>query len=935
MNRLTSVFKFAAPLCLVCTLANVAAGQAAAPTSDSVMGFETSATWTASASSTPPGFTVSSTSTRTQGSAAYAVANPPNMVKLVSQPVSNTAAALTGLGTPGAAFRLDIFIPRQQGNSVNSGWIQPYLTSPSRGLSKVPLAQVYFNAFQPGIFNTLSFPILGAVNTALAGAVFTDLTFEFDLNSPGKITGTYVLDNLRVHSPPTDSAALPPNYGHSVDLLVIGNTPTTSTFTAEVVQVPGDFVFIKPVDVPSTSLRLDLGYDGNSSFNCTYGVDPSDPTNLHYILTSCTNGMQAGDLVGASWARLAILNGDDTGKLRAQLASNPIGDLTGRGIIPPMPTFWGGAFDCTPAPAKAPTAMPITQTQSCVNQVSQANQIASKYLQGLNIPASFHDWVVAPTTPDFAIRHGNGAPNNNLVGPPPKNDPPFDDEGHLNPGGDYDAYWQLSGNLTSSQAGGPSDEGKTHFQADLGIHAVAFGYDIDAVDVDAVLDTDTGRTTPAPSVMPSASGTLDLYIFGLQTRHYSADPGTAFNVNVAGLDDDITLAKIQIWIFSIEPKIGVSAGLSASGGITGAGPNLISFGPTADLQVSLTGGIDIGIASGGVSVQVDLLKVGTPIVVNAKWTTDNDPRKCALTVTYTLSGRVQFSSGGGEVDLVASFGPCPFCYKESETIFNWSPLAYSDIPLFDVENTPVDFELPQSMCTQPLTVTVDYPPQSTTLSANLPVTLSGHAIGNAGGIPCSDLSWTFTPGANAGSPGPGGSYGFCSPVVDFPGPSGTTSTWTINLNASATYTDKFNRTITETGSASVPVTIASLSNGAYILEMTDSSLNVYTPVSGNIGLLDPGAPSTSPYSATFTFYGSVVGASGATTTTFSAPNGTITTSNGNTSTPSAVWSVSAVPIQIDGTTYYFLPATMITMTTKDSSNNTFGSSVNVTFSVLQ
>jgi hypothetical protein len=902
---------------------------------DAILGFETTAGWIATGSSMPPGFTISSTATRTQGNAAYAVSYPPNLIKLFSQPVPSTATALTGVGNPGAVFGLDLRIPVEQGNAHNSGWIRLYVNSPSRGLNNVALAQIFLNGHHAGIYNTLRFPIPDGVRTALGGAPFNDLTFEFEINSPGQVTGSYFLDNLRVHSPPTNSAKPPAGYGGSVDLEAIGDTPATSTFAAEVVQVPGDFVFTKPTDTSSPSLRLDLGYDGTPSFTCSYIPDPSDNTNMHFLLISCTNGMQAGDLVGASWARLAILNGYGKGKIRAQLATNPVSDLTGRGIIPPMPTFWGGFNGCTPAPSTAPTGTPVTLSTSCNNQVSRTNQIASKYLESLNTTTSY-DWVVTPTKPDFAIRHGDGMPNNNLTGPPPPNDPPFDDEGHLNMGGDWDGYWRLSGDLTSSQAAANSDEGKTHFNAALGVHAVAWGYDVDVVDVKGVLDTDTGRTAPLPTVSPSASGTLEVYLFGLLTRHYSADPSTAFNVNVAGLDDEVSVATVPIWIFTIELKVSCSAGINASGGVTGAGPS-VSFGPSAAVEAHLIGGISIGIASGGVDAEVDLIRVGTPLVVNAKWTSNNDPRVCALTVTYSLKGQVQFSALGGEIDLIATFGPCPFCYKESETIFSWAPVATTNANLFDVENSSVDWELPSSLCTKPLTVAIDAPAANATLSSNIPLTLAGHATGNAGGVPCSAWNWTFTKGTNASSVSPTAITGSCSPVVEFgPPTSGASSNWTINLNVSIDYKDKFGRTITESGSANTPVTVGSLTNGAYILEMTDSSSNVYTVINGAIGLNDPG-PSTSPYSATFTFYGTIVGAAGTTSTVFSASNGSITTGNGSTSAPTGTWTVSAVPTVIGGTTYYSLPTpNTITMTAKNPDSSTFGTAtVTVNFSSIQ
>jgi hypothetical protein len=174
-------------------------------------------------------------------------------------------------------------------------------------------------------------------------------------------------------------------------------------------------------------------------------------------------------------------------------------------------------------------------------------------------------------------------------------------------------------------------------------------------------------------------------------------------------------------------------------------------------------------------------------------------------------------------------------------------------------------------------------------------------------------------------------------VVEFgPPTSGASSNWTINLKVSIDYTDKFGRIITESGSANTPVTVGSLANGAYIIEMTDSSSNVYTVVNGTIGLNDPG-PSTSPYSATFTFYGTVVGAAGTTSTVFSASNGNITTGNGSTSAPTGTWTVSAVPTVVGGTTFYSLPTpNTITMTAKNPDNSTFGTAtVTVNFSVLQ
>src|SRR5260370_10527980 len=125
----------------------------------------------------------------------------------------------------------------------------------------------------------------------------------------------------------------PPGYGGSVDLVVFGNTSVTQIFPIGPVQVPNGF-HLKLGTAGATTVQLQLGFDGTAAFTCTYGADPSDPSGKSYILTSCTGGNQAGDLVSANWVRLSIVGGYATIKLRAQLSPNPIADLLRGGIIP-------------------------------------------------------------------------------------------------------------------------------------------------------------------------------------------------------------------------------------------------------------------------------------------------------------------------------------------------------------------------------------------------------------------------------------------------------------------------------------------------------------------------------------------------------------------------------------------------------------------------
>src|SRR5439155_10843601 len=110
---------------------------------------------------------------------------------------------------------------------------------------------------------------------------------------------------------------------------------------------------------------------------CTYMADTSDASGKSYKLMSCTGGFQPGDLVGASWARLAIVVGDSTMKLRAQLAKNPVGDLVGGGVIPAMPTFWGGFDGCVPVAVPNGAFPPVAAapSASCAAQTAEANAI--------------------------------------------------------------------------------------------------------------------------------------------------------------------------------------------------------------------------------------------------------------------------------------------------------------------------------------------------------------------------------------------------------------------------------------------------------------------------------------------------------------------------------------------------------------------------------
>ena len=193
----------------------------------------------------------------------------------------------------------------------------------------------------------------------------------------------------------------------------------------------------------------------------------------------------------------------------------------------------------------------------------------------------------------------------------------------MNPGGTFDAYWQLSGNLNPTAVAG-TDENLTHFDAAFTAHGVLFGDDVDMVDAKVTADTDSGETIPAYKPAKS-SGTLGFYVFGeeIPSGGLSFNPSTGFSVDPAWTQE-YDLPPIQIWIFDITLGALVDADLKVSGSAALAGADL-SVVPTASLGGHISGGINLGIAEGSVDAKVNLVTLSTPMEAQAKWVIDSRP----------------------------------------------------------------------------------------------------------------------------------------------------------------------------------------------------------------------------------------------------------------------------------------------------------------------
>lgn len=801
---------------VVMTLAGGAAVHAAATAlpsrSDAVMGFEDVSAWRATRGS------VAGTPVRTQGASALELRDSGRETELRSDEVASTATALAGLGDDGSSLALDLLLsPRRDRDddddrnedddakrqdladaltaadlSIDSHdshteglSIEILANCPSRGLSRVrfrPSGKHFPRVIVLArTYTTVRFDIPAEVRDKLAAAPFDDLVFLIRVRLPEKWHGSWRLDHLRVHSP----GAPLPEAGRSANLLAglsytpPSSTPGDATFPVGLVQIPRE-LHVKAGSAGHGSARLELGFGTDVFTTCSFravrwpaprSARSTRPHGNGYQLTHCSGGLEGGDLVAADHARLTLFDGDPgTGptKVLAQLAVNPLGDTAGAGLLPPMPTFWGDTPD-------------------------EASVIATRYFDQVNeAPKTEERWITAPA-PDFALRHGDGSPHDNLTGPPPPGDPPFDQEGHLNEGGNWDGYWRLAGNLVADNS---ANRAKTHLDARLGAHTVAWGHDVDVASVSATIDTDYGQLDNGLAGS-SATGGLHLFLFGVEVadKPFTSGSSVTFDLDETAPFD---LPPVQIWIFQI--TIGLRAEVSAKGSaaISPAGLSLL-FTPKASVAAHLEGDVSIGVASGGVAADIDLIAVDTPFRAMAGWAVSTDPHVCAATLGFRLDGDLNLTSLGGKVDLVATLGVCPLCDHESYTIYKWDGLNLATLPLFHVSASGQVFPLPRALCLQPLVVSIDFPPGGANLIAGIPYTLSGRAAPKATptnpvppGVDCAGLAWSTDDPVDKWLPVPTG----CQPVLALDG--ARLGSRTISLHAS----DAFG----ETGDAT-PVSI--------------------------------------------------------------------------------------------------------------------------------
>lgn len=736
---------------------------------EAVLGFEEVTGWSVE------GAQVAATPIRTEGESAFALGNPANHTVLVSAPLPSTAVALAGIADPGAQVLLDVSVPAQLGNPHNAGSLELVIRCPSRGVQRKNVGKLELDARPPDSYRTIRFGLPGDLRAQLAGGAFTDLVFELALQAPGKVSGTYRFDHLRVRADSTE----PPGAGLSVDLTAIkvysppADSPGEAHFSVGAVQIPRAF-HVRQGSAKGGSARLELGFGSTPVATCLYA---GASTGASYDFQSCTSDVQSGDILSADFARLTILGGDQGAgptKVRAQLAENPLGDEVGRGLLPPIPTFWGDSAD-------------------------ESDQIINAYSGELNAGTRTRERFITFPVPEFANRHGDGAGRNLLDPqlPPPANDPPFDQEGHMNPGGQWDAYWRFQGGLSTPET---EQRHTTQLDADLSAHVVVWGKDQTVLTLSAGVQTDNGLVFPDHFGASSVSGGVHLFLFKTNELPGGGDQTSSggFNFHIAGARS-FDAPAIHVWIFAVQVGLTAEAEMTVTGEVTRRGFQATAT-PTMAVGGHLFGGVDVGIASGGVDATVEFIHLSTPLEASATWHVSTSPEVCRGSLDFLLDGHALISTLGGKVDLVAKFGVCPFCDHERMNIFRWTGKELGDQALFHFSQKAQHFPLATSLCRQPLTVTIVNPKPGGTAQKGIPLTLSGSAerppfadtdqtIVLPTPIDCSLLTWTSNQDGDEGFPGT------CAPEVTF----NSLGTHTVTLKA----TDSFG----ETGSATRDINV--------------------------------------------------------------------------------------------------------------------------------
>lgn len=669
------------------------AGQVSSAAQDAT-GFESPSLWHVTQGSAKA---LQASAQRTSGSAALAVVQPSGFTRIDSSPLSSTSPGLAGLAT-GAKVAVDIEIPTQQANAYWLGAVQMYFTCPSRNLYNAYLGQVELTGKRTGFYQTIRFAIPDYVASALAGKTFSDLTVGIVIDVPQNSPGTYLVDNLRLKNsvrPPVPTPGANGEWtvpeGQSTTLVAwksmtagVADQVGTASFTQALVQVPQSLHVVKGA-AGGGSATLLLGLTGSTATTCTYR---GDSTGANYVVSSCTGGAKAGDLLAADSATLTVVAADAKSpktKIQAQLALNPAGDDIVQGMTP-IPTWFGGS------------AAEIAATLDAFIQAEEKWQLTDDV------------WVHLPT-PELNL-YDSETTNDGIPTPAPGDtDPPFKKTGALTNNDMADARWHLNGSIdVNTDSAGTRH---THFDNTAGSDIYILGDKISLFSISATVDA----TSPSPNAGgDGTSSSKYCYSYIGHTEQCKSVSGKIGDpVDLFRDSNSITFIEFNWWVFHVAASGGLDIYATVQGNVTPNGLDLV-FTPGAALWFKVEAGVAVGFAGGGLWGQVYLFQVDIPITVSASVTANMDPRVCTQTVKESFSGQLKFSALGGKLGYYIEGGlTCGLwdglCWRHDETVFHWQGLVktYNIIPAVALVNETT--KLPHADCALPGDAAgqIDYP----------------------------------------------------------------------------------------------------------------------------------------------------------------------------------------------------------------------------------
>jgi hypothetical protein len=363
-------------------------------------------------------------------------------------------------------------------------------------------------------------------------------------------------------------------------------------------------------------------------------------------------------------------------------------------------------------------------------------------------------------------------------------------------------FWGTTGSDISAISVATNNDLTTAMNATASVHAVVFSDDITVADAIWTSNTDSGTVTSAgfPTTGGSASATLTSHVFGAQVEDPKLTmPGDLSVFPTLNYEHDFPVTGFDVWIFDVTVDIDGILNLTTTGNISTTAENIVVT-PSIAVGVSMIGDVNLGIASGDIEGTVQLINVGTPITIGAKWTLDQVPGVCDATITGDINGQLVLSSLGGNITAEGTIGDCPFCLSGDITILDWKNRTLASTQIFDIPLGSETFPLSPSICPlEPLAVSIQTPtagstvlpatPTPVTATATRPLGLGNQPVVNE----CQFLTWSSSdPGATFTPP-----TGCSSSVTFSAAAAGTSQTIT------ATATDPSG----ETGTASVTVSL--------------------------------------------------------------------------------------------------------------------------------